>query len=184
MKSEQLLSILKTTIGKQKVVELAKIVAENDFQIEELIDLTQHQNDQIGFRASWILENIYSNYNEMFIPNAIYFLDRFTTQKNLSAMRHYAKILAFMTNKKASPQLKQIIKDYNTDLIVETVFSWVIDEKIPVAVKSQCLNVLGNLYLKHDWIKDELLETMDFLIDKESIAFYAKVKQIRRVFRV
>ena len=184
MKSEQLLSILKTTLGKQKVIELAKIAVVNHFSMQELIDLTLHPNEQVGFRAAWILENIYSNDNERFIPYSTYFLDRFTTQNNLSAMRHYAKILAFMTNKKASPQLKQIIKEYNTDLIVETVFSWVIGEKIPVAVKSQCLNVLGNLYLKHDWIKDELLETMDFLIDKESIAFYAKVKQIRKQLRV
>lgn len=184
MKSEQLLSILKTKLGKCQVVELAKIAVVNDFSMEELIDLTLHQNEQIGFRASWILENIYSNDNEHFISYSIYFLDRFTSQKNLSAMRHYAKILAFMTHKKASPQLKQIIKDYDTDLIVETVFSWVIDEQVPVAVKSQCLNVLGNLYLKHDWIKDELLETMDYLVDKESIAFYAKVKMIRKMLKV
>ena len=184
MKSEQLLSILKTTLGKRKVVELAKIAVVNDFSMKELIDLTLHQNEHIGFRASWILENIYSNDNEHFIPHSIYFLDRFTAQNNLSAMRHYAKILAFMTNKKASPELKKIIEVYDTNLIVEAVFSWVIDEKVPVAVKSQCLNVLGNLYLKHDWIKDELLATMDFLIDKESIAFYAKVKMIRKQMRV
>ncbi len=184
MKSEQLITILKSPIGKRKVVELAKIITENDFSIEELIDLTLHTNEQVGFRASWILENIYSNDNNCFIPFSNYFLDRFTAQKNLSAMRHYAKILAFMTNKKASQQLKQIINNYNTDLIVETVFNWVIDEKVPVAVKSQCLNVLANLHIKHDWIKDELLATMDFLVDKESIAFYAKVKMIRKQFSV
>ena len=184
MKSDQLITILQSPIGKRKVVELAKIITDNDFSIEELIDLTLHENEQMGFRASWILENIYSNDNECFIPYSIYFLDRFSFQKNLSAMRHYAKVLAFMTSKKASPEFRQIIINYHTDLIVETVFNWVIDEKVPVAVKSQCLNVLGNLYIKHDWIKDELLQTMDFLIDKESIAFYAKVKMIRKQFSV
>ena len=72
------------------------------------------------------------------------------------------------------------MEEYDTDLLVETVFSWIIDEQVPVAVKSQCLSVLGNLHQKHPWIKEELLQTMDFLIDKESIAFYAKVKQIRK----
>ena len=180
MKSDQLLTILKTTIGKQKVVELADIVAESDFSMKELIHLSLHKDDQIGFRAAWILEQIYTNHNDRFIPFATYFLDRFSAQNNLSARRHYAKILAFITSRKAPFQLKQLIKAYDTDLIVETVFSWVIDEKVPVAVKSQCLNVLGNLYPKHDWIKDELLETMDFLVDKESIAFYAKVKLIKK----
>lgn len=184
MKSEQLLSILKTKLGKRKVVELAKIAVINNFSMGELIDLTLHQNAQIGFRAAWVLENIYSNDNHYFVPHAIYFLDRFSLQLNLSAMRHYAKILAFMTNKKASPEIKQTINSYDTDLIVETVFSWIIDEKVPVAVKSQCLNVLGSLNSKHAWIKDELLQTMDFLIDKESIAFYAKVKMIRKQLSV
>lgn len=99
-------------------------------------------------------------------------------------MRHYAKMLAFMTNKKASAQLKEIISKYDTDLIVETVFNWVIEERVPVAVKSQCLNVLGNLNLKHNWIQEELLAIMDFLVDKESIAFYAKVKMIRKQLSV
>lgn len=180
MKSDQLLTILKTTIGKQKAVELAKIVAESGFSMEGLIDLTLHNDDKIGFRAAWILENIYSNNSDRFFQSTVYFLDRFSLQNNLSARRHFAKILAFLTHKKTSSQIKQIINAYDTDLIVETVFSWVIDEQVPVAVKSQCLNVLGNLHQKHSWIKEELLQTMDFLIDKESIAFYAKVKQIRK----
>lgn len=183
MKLEQLLIILKSTIGKKKVIELTKIVVESNFSIKELIDLSLHQDNQISFRAAWILENIYSNHIEWFISSISYFLDCFSLQNNLSARRHYAKILAFITHKKASPEIKQVIADYDTDLIVETVFSWLIDEKVPVAVKSQCLNVLGNLHQKHSWIKDELIQTMDFLIDKESIAFYAKVKQIRKLLK-
>jgi len=39
---------------------------------------------------------------------------------------------------------------------------------------------LANLTTKHAWVKNELIETMEFLIDQESIAFFAKVKQIRK----
>ena len=180
MKADQLLSIIKSTMSKSKVEKLASIELKDGFSANDLIDLSLGENEQVGFRAAWILENIYSNHNDRFFPSTIYFLDRFSLQNNLSARRHFAKILAFLTHKKASSQIRQIINAYDTDLIVETVFSWVIDEKVPVAVKSQCLNVLGNLHQKHKWIKDELLQTMDFLIDKESIAFYAKVKQIRK----
>lgn len=180
MKADQLLSILKSPLSKSEIENLASIASEDGFPTNDLIDLSLKEDEQVGFRAAWILENIYSNHNDHFFPSTIYFLDRFSLQNNLSARRHYAKILAFLTHKKASPQIKQIVNDYDTDLIVETVYSWVIDEKVPVAVKSQCLNVLGNLHQKHKWIKDELLQTMDFLIDKESIAFYAKVKQIRK----
>lgn len=89
-----------------------------------------------------------------------------------------------MTKRNASIDIKKIIEHYNTDYLVEVVFAWLIDEKIPVAVKSHCLNILANLTAKHSWIKEELLQTMDFLVDKESIGFFAKVKQIRRQLSV
>lgn len=183
MKTDQLLSIIQSPVGKKKIEELAIIASLDGFSTNDLIDLSLGKDEQVGFRAAWILENIYSNHNERFISSTSYFLDRFSLQNNLSARRHYAKILAFITSKKAPAKIKQIASSYNTDLIVETVFSWVIDDRVPVAVKSQCLNVLGNLHQKHSWIKDELMQTMDFLIDKESIAFYAKVKQIRKLLK-
>jgi len=180
MQTDDLLATIKTTLQKTKVNELTKIAAANKFSIKDLIDLTFHDEQQVAFRAAWILENIYISYPGLFLPVAVYFLDRFVAQSNLSCRRHYGKILALMTSKKASSTVKEIIKNYQTDQIVDTVFSWLINEKEPVAIKSHCLAILANLNIKHPWIKEELLVTMDFLIDKESIAFYAKAKQIRK----
>ena len=180
MQNYSLLETIKTTLQKSKVEKLAAIASEDTFSVKELIDLSFYHDEQIGFRSAWILENVYSFYEERFLPYALYFLEKLPKQSNLSAMRHYVKILAFMTRKNASTEIKQIIANYNTDYLVEVVFAWLIDEKIPVAVKSHCLTILANLNAKHDWIKDELLQTMDFLVDKESIAFFAKVKQIKK----
>jgi hypothetical protein len=175
-----LIDSIKTTLSKSKVEKLASIASQETFSVKDLIDLSFHHNEQIGFRAAWILENVYANHQENFTPFIIYFLDKFSAQTNLSALRHYVKILAFMTKKNASSEIKEITNNYHTDALVEVVFHWLIDEKMPVAVKSHCLNILANLNVKHNWIKDELLQTIDFLIDKESIAFFAKVKQIRK----
>lgn len=180
MERKELLAAIKTTLQKTKVNDLTNIAAEENFSIRELIDLTFHKEEQIAFRAAWILENIYIKYLERFLPQSNYFLDVFSTQNNLSCRRHYGKILALMTSKKAPLLIKELIDGYETERLVETVFSWLIDDKIPVAIKSHCLNILANLNSKHSWIKDELVQTMDYLIDKESIAFYAKVKQIRK----
>lgn len=184
MQNQILLETIKTTLQKNKVEKLAAISSEETFSVKDLIDLSFHQDEQIGFRAAWILENVFANHQQRFLPYALYFFEKFSLQTNLSAMRHYVKILAFMTKKNASPVVKKIIIDYDTDKLVETVFSWLINEKIPVAVKSHCLNILANLNVKHSWIKEELLQTMDYLVDKESMAFYAKVKQIRKQFSV
>jgi hypothetical protein len=170
-------------LGKKEInIIVAQFIREKNHLLA-LIDLSLHKNQQIGFRAAWILENLSASYPAQFSLAVICFLDRFHLQKNLSAMRHYAKILAFLTSKNAPSELKLILKDYDTNALAEEVFAWVIDENVPVAVKSQCLNVLANLSVKHHWIKDELLATIDYLIDKESIAFFAKVKQIRKQLR-
>ncbi|WP_367867625.1 hypothetical protein [Pedobacter sp. WC2423] len=180
MLSYSLLDTLKTTLQKSKVEKLAMIAAEQNFSVQEIIDLTFHQEEQIAFRAAWVLENIFSSYPERFLPHVSYFLVRFPAQNNLSARRHYSKILALMTKKNASAALKEILTNSNTEPLVNTVFSWLIDEKVPVAIKSHSLNILANLHTRHSWIKEELIQTMDFLVDKESTGFYAKVKQIRK----
>lgn len=180
MQAELLLNTIQTPLSKVKIVELAKLVAAGGCTVKALIDLSFHPHEQTAFRAAWVLENVYSNYLPVFLPELQYFLHRFPDQNNLSARRHYVKILALLTNKNAGAAIKEVITAYPTDGLVETVFSWLIDEKVPVAVKSHCLNILANLNHKHSWIKDELLQTMDFLVDQESIAFFAKVKQIRK----
>jgi len=180
MQNNFLLNAIKTTLEKNKVEKLAAIASEEVFSVRDLIDLTFHKDEQIGFRAAWILENVYSNHQIRFLPHTEHFLNKLPGQNNPSARRHYSKILALITDKKTSPELKKIISDYNTEKLVDTIFAWLIDERVPVAVKSHSLNVLANLSIKHSWIKEELIQTMDFLVDKESIGFYAKVKQIRK----
>ncbi len=175
-----LINIIQKPIGKIEVEKLASNVSDQTFSAKDLIDLSFHHDEQIGFRAAWILERVYSNHQVNFLPFADYFLDKLPQQNNHSALRHFVKILAFMTNKKASSEVKNILKDYDTNGFVEAVFAWLIDENIPVAVKSHCLNILANVISKHQWIKEELIDTMEFLVDKESIAFFAKVKQIRK----
>lgn len=177
---QPLIDTIKTTLSKSKVEKLASIASDTTFCVKNLIDLSFYHDEQIGFRAAWILERVYSNHQHRFLTSTDYFLQKLPLQQNLSALRHYVKILAFMTKKNASVEMKEIIKNYETEKLVEVTFAWLIDDKVPVAVKSHCLNILANLNAKHNWIKAELIETMDFLIDKESIGFFSKVKHIRK----
>lgn len=184
MEFDLLFSVIRSALSKKAIDGLAKNIVESGFSIKELIDLTFHEKEQIGFRASWILENVYIDHILQFEPHSTYFLIKFPQQHNLSSRRHFGKILALMTSKKAPLNIKETILTYETDQLVDTVFKWLIDDQVPVAVKSHCLNILANLSMKHNWIREELIETMDFLVDKESIAFYAKVKQIRKQLRL
>ena len=177
---DQLIAAIKTTLSKSKVELLAQIAVKQTNSIKDIIDLTFHPEEKIAFRAAWILENIYVNNPRSFLPYLTHFFANFSRQDNLSARRHFGKILALLTKKNALPEIRQVINHYQTDELVETAFAWLIDENVPVAIKSHCLNILANLSIKHPWIEEELLQTMDYLVDKESIAFFAKVKQIRK----
>lgn len=177
---QELLEQIQTTLQKHKIESLAAIALQNKWQVKDIIDLTFHADQKIGFRAAWILENIFVKYTDAFMPHITYFLDVFSKQDNLSARRHFAKILALITNKRQSKAVKAILENYNAEPLLETVFAWLIDDSTPVAIKSHCLNILANLSIKYSWVKDELINTMDYLIDKESIAFFAKAKQIRK----
>lgn len=176
----ELTQILAQAIGKQRVIALSAIIAQHDFAIKELIDLSFHHTPEIAFRAAWIMESVYIDNAEKFLPAATYFLERFAEQNNASCRRHYCKILALMTKKNAPLPIKSVLAQYPLDGLIEVVFAWLIDEEVPVAIKSHILNILANLSTREDWIKDELQQTMDYLVDKESIAFFAKVKQIRK----
>jgi len=181
---EQLIAAIKTTLSKSKVDLLAQIALKQASAVKDIIDLTFHPEEKIAFRAAWILENVYVNNPVGFASFAAYFLAQFPSQHHLSARRHFSKILALLTKKNAPQQIKAILQAYQTDELVETTFAWLIDEKVPVAIKSHCLNILANFSIKHPWIKDELQQTMDYLVDKESIAFFAKVKQIRKQLKL
>jgi hypothetical protein len=184
MTINQLLEIVSSAIGKVQAERLAAIIIAEEISVKDLIDLTFHKEAEVGFRAAWILEQLYTHHLDSFLLGGTYFLEQFAVQQNPSAQRHFAKILAMMTNKKSPKTIAQLIVDFQTDPLVEVAFSWLIDEETPVAVKSHCLNILANFCPKHPWIKEELIQTMDFLVDKESIAFYAKVKQIRKQLAV
>ncbi|RNL56571.1 hypothetical protein [Pedobacter jejuensis] len=177
---QYLINIIKNPIGVIQVEEVAALSLNDIYSITDLINLSFHKEEQIAFRAAWILERIYSNHQSKLMPYTTIFLDKLPLQQNLSALRHYVKILAFITKKNAAEDVQNIMNNYDTNYLAEVIFGWLIDEKIPVAVKSHCLNILANLCTKHSWIRDELTETMDYLVDKESIAFFAKVKQIRK----
>lgn len=182
MTTEPLFTAIQSTIGKRKAIELSKLAATEFSAVKNLIDLSFHPDQQVGFRSAWILEQVYSNHPSEFMEVG-YFLSKFVNLKNPSAQRHFAKILALMTGKKVHPGIVEQLEASDTSEVVDVVFTWLIDDNVPVAVKSHCLNILANFVPKYPWIKDELIQTMDFLVDKESIAFFAKVKQIRKQLR-
>lgn len=164
-------------MAKKRINELAVQIVEEGFSIVRLIDFTFHQNDRVAFRSAWILEQVYLKHPPVFFAEVDYFLLRFPQQTNVSAQRHFSKILLQLSGQQL--RYTQLIPKETKERLIEAVFTWLVDERSPVAVKAHCLSILANFSKEYNWVKDELLQTIDFMVDKESIAFHSRAKKVK-----
>ncbi|SMC59649.1 hypothetical protein SAMN04488101_101577 [Pedobacter nyackensis] len=162
------------------VADCMAIVECYDLDIDDLLDITFHKKKEIAFRAAWMLEYIMMHKAARFCPYVEKLLALLSKQQNPSAMRHYVKIIALMTDKKAFPIYKELVKQIDFEPVIEVLFAWLVDPKTLVAAKVHCMQSLANLTPRYDWIKEDLEETIDHLMGIESIAFFARAKMVKK----
>lgn len=182
MQTEALRKQIEATLTKQKVLRLTEI-ANQDLPIKDLIELTFDANQQIGFRAAWILENLLLK-NEMLILENLNELILCLPQVfNPSCQRHYVKIWMYLTSPKTNSVIKSKIEKADLKPIVETCFDWLIDPKVAIAVKCFCCEILFNLRNHYDWIADELARELEFLMKDGSPGIQSKGKRILKALQ-
>jgi hypothetical protein len=166
------------TIGKPKVVKLSRLLAKNNISPAELIAITFHNDKGVAFRAAWLLENVFLQNPECFLPHLSYFIDCIKEVKNPGCKRHYAKILMHLTAPNAPQAVRQYIKDINLEPGVEQCFDWIIDAEVLVAVKSFAAEALFNMRHRYPWIADELPNQLEFLMRDGSAAIQSKGRRL------
>lgn len=184
---EELTTRLGGSMGAQMVKVISEIAdtrnlhrhSETDFNIKDVIDLTFHPRKDLAFRAAWLLEYIFLNYYCLG-DHLEDFLSRFPAQKHPGPMRHYGKILAFLTGKQAKGLKPGQLEKIDFEPLISLMFDWLIDDKVLVATKVHAMQALANLANRYTWIKEELLETIAHLEDLESVAFFGRAKQVRK----
>ena len=180
MDREELIARMDTPVKFQMVESSIALIENNDLDIEDLLAISFHKKKEVAFRAAWMLEYLVKHKPLQFYPNVERFLTLLPRQKNPSAMRHYAKIVALMTDKKSNLLYKEALSSMEMGPVIEVLFTWLVDPAVLVASKVHCMQALANLTYRYDWIKTDLLETMEYLMDKESIAFFARAKMIKK----
>ncbi|MDB4901566.1 MAG: hypothetical protein JWQ63_847 [Mucilaginibacter sp.] len=174
----ELLKQISGTIGKTKVLELSRILHEQDFALHDLIDLTFNADKNIAFRAAWILENVFLQNPEIYGPELEYLLSRIKDVKYPSCQRHYAKVVMHITNKKAPILIQQLLQQTDLEPIVERCFDWMIDPKVKVAVKVFASEALFNLSSRYPWIKEELANQIKFLMRNGTAAIQSRGRKL------
>jgi len=175
---EGLLKQISNTIGKTKVLELSRILKEENFALRDLIDLTFYADKDIAFRAVWILENVFLQSPERYQHDLEYLLSRIKEVKHASCQRHYAKILMHITAHKAIQPIKEGLAILNMEPVVEQCFDWMIDPKVKIAVKCFASETLFNLRERYPWIKEELANQIKFLMRNGSAGIRARGKRL------
>ena len=180
MDKEELIAQLDAPVKFQMVANLTAIIEGNDLDIEDLLEISFHKKKEIAFRAAWMLEYVMVHKPARFSKYVNKLLALLREQNNPSAMRHYTKIIALMTDRKADRIYKDLVKDIDFEPVIEVLFTWLIDQEMLVATKVHCMQSLANLSTHYDWIREDLQETIDHLMGVESIAFFARAKMVKK----
>jgi hypothetical protein len=175
---ETLIKQISNTMGKVKVLELSRILREEQFALRDLINLTFYADKNIAFRAAWILENVFLQNPGIYEPDLEYLLTRIKDVKYASCQRHYAKILMHITDKKASIIIQQLLQRLDLEPTVEKCFDWMIDPKVKVAVKVFASEALFNLSNRYPWIKEELANQIKFLMRNGTPAIQSRGRKL------
>lgn len=173
---KDLLKFLKTGIRayEASIFDL-NFIQQQGLSVEALLDYAYHQDAQIAFRASWLLEH-----TVLKAPHCIRdvyddFMHRLPSQKNWSCIRSFTKIGMLVTRR---PSKILVSRSEQEDVWIEQCFNWIIADDCPVAVLVNCLDILYQLSIKHVWIKDELAAQIQHLLKNPTPALASRAKRI------
>ena len=175
---DELIKEISKTLAKTKVIKLTAIIQKQNFQLRDLIDITFYNDPGISFRAAWLLENLYLKDPLLFVDIISYLLSRVGEIKNPSCQRHYTKIVMHATNRMAPLAIRQKLEDTDLERVVETLFDWLIDPKVKIAVKVFAATALFNLRNRYIWINDELAPQLQFLMRNGSPGIQSRGKKL------
>lgn len=178
MDQAELVKQITANIGKVKVLHLTKILNEQKFDLRDLIAITFHPDKDVAFRATWLLENVFLQKPEAYLPQLDYLLAGINKVKYPGPQRHYAKIVMHITDPGAPQLIKDKVATLDFEPVVEKLFDWMIDPKVKIAVKVFAAEALFNLRHRYNWIADELKDQLQFLMRNGSAAIQSRGKKL------
>lgn len=168
--------------GSSRAASLASLCIRGKFSVKELIDLCFHHDAVLAFHAAWVAEHVFLS-GKVAQADWEYFFSRYTSQENKSCQRYFTKIGIYFFTKQ--------YPDYQVDVqpVLEKTFEWLADEETPVAVKANCIDILYELRGEEDWLKEELMFQIEFILRNSNSAalqsrakkFFAKLSKERKL---
>ena len=158
-------------LTKARMLKLAELCKREKLASVDLLEISSfHKESKIAFRAAWLLEQIlFSSFPST--DDLLLFLKYYPLQKHNSCRRHYTNIMLLLVRKGHIPTGSSL-----SDSINQTS-EWLIDKKIPVAVRANCIEILYYLKNEEDWIEGELKLQIELLMKDGSAALQSRGKK-------
>lgn len=172
MTNDDLINELIHISGKKAVLKLIDAINFDTEGIDQIYALTCHDNHKVQWHAAWVFEHIYfanTNMLQHYLPDII---KRLPHVESDSIKREFCKILSF----------SQINKLIDGDFI-NTCFDWLMSEKIPVAVKAHCMQILYNVCEEYPDLRSELVQVIESQIDNNSVGFKSRGRKIIKALK-
>src|SRR5690606_22227958 len=132
----QLVQFLKVDIRQYPAKSFTlDLIQRQGFTAASLLAYSYHPDNQVSFRAAWLLEHICIKDPAIIPPIYNTFINRLAAQKHWGTIRSYTKIAMLATDfKTAVPQTGE-----QEEFLIEQTFNWSIHPECPVAVVVNCL---------------------------------------------
>ena len=177
MATEELYKKLSYTRAyRQTRLDVAQWVLDNPQTFPDLLDYCFQKDEEISFRATWILEFVCLADLTLLLPYLDVFFEQLPSIYKDQSVRPLAKIceklmIAFYKTKDETV-IEEINESHKTT-ITESCFDWLITEQ-KVACQVYAMSTLYFLGTEFDWIHPELKIIIESNIHEGSAAYKAR----------
>ena len=179
MASEELYKKLSYTRAyRQTRLDVAQWVMDHPETFTELLHYCFQKDNEISYRATWILEFVCLADFKYLLPHLDVFFEKLPSIYKDQAVRPLAKIcekLMVAYYKKKDPEIINAIQLKHKEIITECCFDWLITDQ-KVACKVYSMLALYFLGTEIDWIHPELKIIIEEQIHEGSAAYKSRGK--------
>ncbi|WP_034258598.1 hypothetical protein [Altibacter lentus] len=181
MKSEALFKKLEHIKAyRQSRLEVAQWVLSHPETLPELLQYCYQVEDEISFRASWVLEFVCMEELSLLIPHFDLFFESLPRVKKDQALRPIAKIcemIAVANYKNREPKITAAFTNRHKEQMTSCCFDWLLGNE-KVACKVYAMSGLYYLGTEFRWIHPELLRILTDNMHAHSAAYRARGKHL------
>lgn len=152
---------------------IAKAIGNNAAELKKIVELIYKAKAPIPHRASWLLSAVNEQHPELLRPYLSKFVDTIESFQVDGVKRNMINVLA-------SHQIPEKIQGKAVDVC----FRLLLSPSETVVVKTQAMQVLANISEEYPELKQELKIAIDDQWDKNTAAFHARAKHIRKKLKL